>query len=138
PCGAGSRAGAACGGPGRRRRGDEGEERDPLRVESGARRAEGFAGEWRDEPVAGRFCAAIFHPGDAVLQPARCVRRLAVLAAEAGAEIREHERGEALADPGTDPGPVATHGYPSGLLGVLRGLIVPTPGPMIAPGPPGG
>ena len=44
----------------------------------------------------GRFRAAIFHPNDAALQPARWVRRLAVLAAEAGVEIHEHSRVESL------------------------------------------
>ena len=42
--------------------------------------------------LAGRFDGGILHPGDGSLQPARFVRRLAARAAEAGAEIREHDR----------------------------------------------
>ena len=34
------------------------------------------------EPLAGRFAGALFHPADAVLQPARLVRRLAAAAAD--------------------------------------------------------
>ena len=85
--------------------------------------------------MRGRFRAAIFHPGDAALQPARWVRRLAVLAAEAGAEINEHSRVQSLADVDADLVLVATDGYPSGLLGEIEGLIVPTRGQMIATEP---
>jgi glycine/D-amino acid oxidase-like deaminating enzyme len=75
------------------------DERDELRAEYEALREDGFDAEWRDElpePLAGRFPGAVFHPDDAVLQPARLVRRLAGLAAEAGVEIREHDRVEDL------------------------------------------
>ena len=68
------------------------DERDELQAEYEALREDGFAAEWRDElpePLAGRFPGALFHPDDAVLQPARLVRRLALAAAEAGVEIRE-------------------------------------------------
>ena len=71
------------------------DERDELRAEYEALREDGFAAEWRaelPEPLAGRFPGALFHPDDAVLQPARLVRRLALAAAEAGVEIREHDR----------------------------------------------
>ena len=85
--------------------------------------------------AGGRFRAAIFHPNDAALQPARWVRRLAVLAAEAGAEINEHSRIESLADVDADLVLVATDGYPSGLLGEIEGLIIPTRGQMIATEP---
>lgn len=130
-----SLAGDACRRTGSLRLADDDEERDELTVEYEALRADGFAAEWVEEPMNGRFRAAIFHPGDAALQPARWVRRLAVLAAEAGAEIREHDRVESLA--GLDAGQVlvATDGYPSGLLGQLEGLIVPTRGQMIATEP---
>lgn len=70
-------------------------ERAELEAEYAALREDGFAVEWRDgvpEPLAGRFDGAIFHPGDGSVQPARWVRRLAARAAEAGAELREHER----------------------------------------------
>ena len=130
-----SLAGDACRRTGSLRLADDDEERDALAVEFEALRADGFAAEWVDEPVGGRFRAAIFHPGDAALQPARWVRRLAVLAAEAGVEIREHSRVESLDDVGAERVVVATDGYPSGLLGPLEGLIVPTRGQMVATEP---
>ena len=111
------------------------EERDALAVEYEALRADDFAAEWIEEPLDGRFRGAIFHPGDAALQPARWVRRLAVLAAEAGVEIREHNRVESLDDVEAGRVLVATDGYPSGLLGQIEGLIVPTRGQMIATEP---
>ena len=63
------------------------------------------------------------------------MRRLAVLAAEAGAEIREHSPVESVADLDAERVLVATDGYPSGLLGAIEGLIVPTRGQMIATEP---
>jgi glycine/D-amino acid oxidase-like deaminating enzyme len=111
------------------------EERDALRVEYELLCEDGFAAEWVDEPLSGRFRAAIFHPGDAALQPARWVRRLAVLAAEAGVEVHEHSRVSSIDQVGGAQVLVATDGYPSGLLGQLEGLIVPTRGQMIATEP---
>ncbi len=113
---------------------DDGE-RDELAAELAALRASGFAAEWIEEPLEGRFRAAILHPSDAALQPARWVRRLAVLAAEAGVEIRERSRVESLAEVEAEQVLVATDGYPSGLLGEIEGLIVPTRGQMIATEP---
>jgi glycine/D-amino acid oxidase-like deaminating enzyme len=111
------------------------EERNELAVELEALRTSGFAAEWIEEPLGGRFRAAILHPPDAALQPARWVRRLAVRAAEAGVEIYEHSRVDSLADVDAQRVVVATDGYPSGLLGELEGLIVPTRGQMIATEP---
>lgn len=114
------------------------DERDELLAEYEALREDGFAAEWRDElpePLAGRFPGALFHPDDAVLQPARLVRRLAQAAAEAGAEIRERDRVEDLDALDAETVLVATDGYPSGLLGDLEGLIIPTRGQMIATEP---
>jgi gamma-glutamylputrescine oxidase len=114
------------------------DERDELRAEFEALREDGFDAEWRDElpePLAGRFPAALFHPDDAVLQPARLVRRLAGLAAEEGVEIREHDRVDDLDSLEAETIVVATDGYPSGLLGELEGLIIPTRGQMIATEP---
>jgi gamma-glutamylputrescine oxidase len=114
------------------------EERDELRGEYEALREDGFAAEWRDElpaPLAGRFPAGILHPPDASVQPARFVRRLAAAAAVAGAEIREHSRVGSLDELEAARVVVATDGYPSGLLGELEGLIVPTRGQMIATEP---
>jgi glycine/D-amino acid oxidase-like deaminating enzyme len=116
----------------------DGEEREELRLEYDALRAGGFAAEWREDlppPLRGRYPAAIFHPPDGVLQPARLVRRLATLAAEAGVEIREHTRIGSVDETEADTVVVATDGYPSGLLGELEGLIVPTRGQVLATEP---
>ena len=113
------------------------EERDELRDEYDALHAAGFAAEWRESLVAPleRYPAALFHPRDGVLQPARLVRRLAGRAAAAGVDIREHTHIYALDDVAADTVVVATDGYPSGLLGELEGLIVPTRGQVIATEP---
>ena len=70
------------------------EERDELRDEYEALRDAGFAAEWRENPGApiDRYPAALFHPPDGVLQPARLVRRIAARAATAGVEIHGHHR----------------------------------------------
>ncbi len=65
-----------------------------LRREHDALRDDGFAVEWVDElapPLDALYLGAILHPGDGALYPARWVRRLAAHAAEAGADIREHD-----------------------------------------------
>jgi gamma-glutamylputrescine oxidase len=114
------------------------DERDELRAEYEALREDGFAAEWRDElpdPLGGRFPGGLFHPDDAVLQPARLVRRLAAAAADAGVEIREHARVADVGELEARTVVVATDGYPSGLLGELEGLIIPTRGQMIATEP---
>jgi gamma-glutamylputrescine oxidase len=114
------------------------DERDELLAEYEALREDGFAAQWRDElpeSLARCFRGALFHPDDAVLQPARLVRRLALAASEAGVEIREHDRVEDLDQLEAEIVLVATDGYPSGLLGELEGLIIPTRGQMIATEP---
>ena len=114
------------------------EERDELRDEYDALVEAGFAAEWREDlppPLAGRYPAALFHPPDGVLQPARLVRRLARRAAEAGVEIHEHTRIESVDEARADVLVVATDGYPSGLLGELEGLVVPTRGQIVATEP---
>jgi glycine/D-amino acid oxidase-like deaminating enzyme len=113
------------------------EERDELRREYEALREDGFEAEWR-EPLHSpldRFPAAMFHPTDASVQPARMTRRLAARAVEAGVEIVERHRVESLAELDAERVLVATDGYPSGLLGSLEGLIIPTRGQMIATEP---
>jgi glycine/D-amino acid oxidase-like deaminating enzyme len=114
------------------------EERAELLVEYEALRAAGFAAEWRDDlesPPAGRYAGAIFHPPDGVLQPARLVRRIAARAAEAGVEIHENTRVHSTDQTGAETVVIATDGYPSGLLGELEGLIVPTRGQVLATEP---
>jgi glycine/D-amino acid oxidase-like deaminating enzyme len=114
------------------------EEREDLRDELEALHADGLAADWIDEPagrLSGRFTAAIYHPTDAAVHPARLVRRLAGLASDAGAVF---VTGRRIADPAeldADTVVVATDGYPSGLLGELEGLIVPTRGQVIATEP---
>jgi gamma-glutamylputrescine oxidase len=134
---------AAAAGDAFRRRGslrlaaDE-EELDELELEYEALRNDGFDVEWEDElapPLRGRYPGAMRHPADGVLQPARLVRRLAARAAHAGVEIHEHTRVGAVTETGADTVVVATDGYPSGLLGELEGLIVPTRGQVIATEP---
>ena len=114
------------------------EEREDLRDEIEGLRADGLEAEWVDAPAGpleGRFTAAIRHPTDGVLQPARWVRRLAGLATAAGAELVEGRRVSDPAELRADAVVVATDGYPSGLLGELEGLIVPTRGQVIATEP---
>ncbi len=114
------------------------EERENLRDEIEGLWADGLEAEWVDSPAGpleGRFTAAIRHPTDGVLQPARWVRRLAALAAETGAELVEGRRVANAAELRADTVVVATDGYPSGLLGELEGLIVPTRGQVIATEP---
>jgi glycine/D-amino acid oxidase-like deaminating enzyme len=110
------------------------EERNELREEYDALRAAGFAAEWREGLAAPleRYPAALFHPPDGVLQPARLVRRIAERAAAAGVELREHTRIDSVEDAEAEIVVVATDGYPSGLLGQLEGLIVPTRGQVVA------
>jgi gamma-glutamylputrescine oxidase len=114
------------------------EEREDLRDEIEGLWADGLEAEWVDAPTGqleGRFTAAIRHPTDGVLQPARWVRRLAGLTAAAGAEVVEGQRVSDLEELAADSVVVATDGYPSGLLGELEGLIVPTRGQVIATEP---
>jgi gamma-glutamylputrescine oxidase len=116
------------------------DERAELRDEFDALRADGFAAEWleRDQlepPVRRRFAAAILHPDDATIHPARATWQLAVRAAEAGVEIREHSRVDDAGRLEADRVVVATDGYPSGLLGRFEGSIIPTRGQMLATEP---
>jgi gamma-glutamylputrescine oxidase len=114
------------------------EERDELRDEYEALRAAGLAAEWREDlspPLAGRYPAALLHPDDGVLQPARLVRSLAGRAAAAGVDVRERTRISTLEQADAEMVVVATDGYPSGLLGELEGLVVPTRGQVIATEP---
>ena len=132
-----SLAGNAFRGVGSLRIAIDADERAELEEEFEALRSDGFAVEWQDDLEAGgiRYPAAVFHPPDGALQPARLVRRLAARAASAGVEIRERTHVLAPEDTGAETVVVATDGYPSGLLGELEGLIVPTRGQVIATEP---
>ena len=117
--------------------GDE-EEREGIRLEYEALREDGFDAEWlEDVPggAAGRFHGAISHVHDGAIQPARFVRRLAALAAAAGADFREHSTVEDIGELEADRVLVATDGYGHGLVRELADLIWPTRGQVIASEP---
>ena len=116
----------------------DGEEREDLRDEIEALWADGLEAEWIDAPaglLAGRFTAGIRHPTDGALQPARLVRCLADRGAAAGVEFVEGRRVTDPAQLEAQSIVIATDGYPSGLLGEIEGLIVPTRGQVIATEP---
>ena len=113
-------------------------ERDGLRAEQDALRADGFDVEWIDElpeRLAESYHGAILHPTDGALYPVRWVRRLAARAAEAGAELREHDRVASLDALDADHVVIASDGYPSGLLDVLDAVVRPTRGQVVATEP---
>ncbi|HZD88042.1 MAG TPA: FAD-binding oxidoreductase [Gaiellaceae bacterium] len=114
------------------------EEHDAIRLEYEALREDGIAAEWLDDVpggAAGRFHGAIAHPGDASIQPARFVRRLAARAAAAGADVREHDLVEDVDALDAERVLVATDGYGHGLVPELADLIWPTRGQVIVSAP---
>ena len=114
------------------------QERDELRAEHDALLMDGFAVEWIDElpePLADTYHAAILHPEDGALHPARWVRRLASRAAEAGAEIREGARVTSLDELDAEHVVIASDGYPSGLVEELDDVVRPTRGQVVATEP---
>ncbi len=124
--------------PGSLRLAADEEERDEIRVEYEAMREDGVAAEWLDDlpaHLAGRFHGAILHPGDGALQPARFVRRLAARAAEAGAEIREHDEVHDVEALDAAHVIVATDGYGHGLVPELSESIWPTRGQVVVSSP---
>ena len=114
------------------------EEAESLRAEYEALHADGFEVEWRPEldgRLVGRFHGAIFHPPDGSIQPARWVRRLAIQAAEAGAEIREHDPVSAFEKLDADQVVLATDGYTHGLLEALDRAVSPARGQVVVTEP---
>jgi gamma-glutamylputrescine oxidase len=114
------------------------EELNDVRAEYEALREDGLAAEWVGElpaPLGSLYRGAILHPGDGSLQPARCVRRLAARAAEAGAEIVEEHRVDSLDDIDADDVVIATDGYTSGLLPQLDDAVQPIRGQVIVTEP---
>jgi glycine/D-amino acid oxidase-like deaminating enzyme len=113
------------------------QERDALRREHDALRADGFAVEWVDDlsaPLDRLYAGAILHPADGALQPARWVRRLAALAATAGADLREHDRvGVDALDANVVV--VATDGFTGSLLPELAPVVVATRGQVLVTEP---
>jgi glycine/D-amino acid oxidase-like deaminating enzyme len=117
---------------------NDGEEAVALQAEYEALREDGFAAEWRAElggPLAGRFAGALFHPTDGSIHPARWVRRLAARAAEAGAEICEHDPVESLDELDAEQVVVATDGYTKGLVDELDRAVRPTRGQVVVTAP---
>lgn len=109
-----------------------------LQAEYEALREDGFAADWRPEPggsLVGRFEGALFHPTDGSIHPARWVRRLAARAAEAGAEIREHDRVASLDDLDAEQVVIATDGYTQGLVDELDRAVRPTRGQVVVTAP---
>jgi gamma-glutamylputrescine oxidase len=111
-----------------------------LRREHDALLADGFAVEWVDgeelpAPLRGAFAAAVFHPPDGSLQPARWVRRLARLAAEAGAEIHERSPVGSLDELEAERVVVATDGYSHALAPELEARIRATRGQVLVTEP---
>ena len=115
------------------------EERDELRAEYEALVAAGFAAEWIESfepPLAGRFTAALHHVPDGVLAagalgaPARRARR-----GGRASRFASTHASTSLEELGGATVVVCTDGYPSGLLGEIEGLIIPTRGQVIATEP---
>jgi len=112
-------------------------ELDALRREHDALREDGVAVEWIDElrpPLDRLYLGATLDPTGGALRPARWVRRLATLAAEAGADIREGSPVSPL-ELDADAVVVAGDGYTASLLPELAQLVVPTRGQVLATAP---
>jgi gamma-glutamylputrescine oxidase len=110
------------------------DEADALRSELDALRADGFAAEWLAElepPLDRLYTAALVHPTDGAISPARWVRRLARLAVDAGAEIVEG-RAVSVDDVDADAVVVCGDGFTASLLPELGDMVVPTRGQMLA------
>jgi gamma-glutamylputrescine oxidase len=109
-----------------------------LAAEYDALRDDGFAVEWvadLDPPLEDRFTGAIRHPVDGALHPARWVRRLAALAADAGVDIREHSPLKRLVDAEAEVVVIATDGYTRGLVAELDAAVRPTRGQVVVTEP---
>jgi gamma-glutamylputrescine oxidase len=112
-------------------------ERDALRREHDALREDGFAVEWVSElspPLDRMYLGAIHHPPDGALHPARWVRRLAGHAADAGADIREHEA-VSVDELDADVVVVAGDGFIPALLPELAEVVTATRGQVLATEP---
>ena len=113
------------------------EERHELRTEYEALVAAGFAAEWirassRRSRVGSRLHCTTY--------PTECCSRLAGCAGWPRSPRRpgsraEHTRVASLEELGGATVVVCTDGYPSGLLGEIEGLIIPTRGQVIATEP---
>ncbi|MFN2468925.1 MAG: NAD(P)/FAD-dependent oxidoreductase [Gaiellaceae bacterium] len=113
-------------------------ERLELEAEHAALVGDGFDAEWEDDPgpvLRDLFHGAIRHPGDGALHPARWVRRLAALAADAGAELREGSDVTSLDELEAPTVLLATDGYTRGLVPELDAAVRPARGQVLATEP---
>lgn len=114
-------------------------EREALRAEYESLRADGFAVDWIDTPAPPLdrlYTAAILHPTDGALHPARWVRRLGAHAVAAGVEVVEgHARTVEAAADEADAVVVATDGFTAALLPGLATRVVPTRGQVLVTEP---
>jgi gamma-glutamylputrescine oxidase len=113
-------------------------ERDELLAEHEALRGDGFDAEWVERPagrLADRYSGGIIHPRDGSLHPGRWIRRLAGHAAEASAEIREHDRVDSIAELNADAVVIASDGYPTGLVQAVDAVVQPTRGQVVVTEP---
>jgi gamma-glutamylputrescine oxidase len=115
------------------------DEREALRREHDALRADGFAVEWLAPeqlapPLDALYHGAILHPADGALAPARWVRRLAGAAAAAGAEIREGKHVD-VDELDAEAVVVAADGLTASVLPDLAGIVNPTRGQVLVTEP---
>jgi glycine/D-amino acid oxidase-like deaminating enzyme len=116
------------------------EELADLQAEYEALREDGLDADWIEDlgpPLDRLYRAAIRHPRDGSLQPARWVRRVAAQAVAAGAEIVEESRVDSLDELDAERVVIATDGYTSGLVPELDEAIRPVRGQVIATEPVG-
>jgi gamma-glutamylputrescine oxidase len=113
-------------------------ERDALEAEFVALRDDGFEATWI-EPLGTRldrlFRAAILHPRDGSIQPARWVRRLARHAVEAGAEIVERSQVDDFEAVDADAVVVAADGFTAAALPELADAVWPVRGQVLVTEP---
>jgi glycine/D-amino acid oxidase-like deaminating enzyme len=112
-------------------------ERDSLAQEFEALRNDGFTAEWV-EPLPPAleqlFTGALLYPDDGAVHPARWVRRLAVRAIAAGAEIVEHTPVQ-IDELDAETVVVAVDGLTATLLPELADHVQPMRGQMLATAP---
>jgi gamma-glutamylputrescine oxidase len=113
-------------------------ERDALEAEYVALRDDGFDASWLEPlapPLDRLFRAAILHPRDGSIQPARWVRRLARHAIEAGAEIVERSFLDDLDGVDADAIVVAADGLTAAALPELADVVWPVRGQVLVTEP---
>jgi glycine/D-amino acid oxidase-like deaminating enzyme len=113
-------------------------ERDALEAEYIALRDDGFEATWIEPlapPLDRLFSAAILHPRDGSIQPARWVRRLARRAVEAGAEIVERSQVDDFEAVDADATVVAADGFTAAALPEFADVVWPVRGQVIVTEP---